>query len=489
MPNLGPSTPRPRPKRWNETIDRDLDSDEETRQLQPRPQFRNPVLRPVGSETTFQPQSPQKPKGRRDVPHPAVLSASTQTPKTPRKKIGHVQVATSSKPLLSDARAEHILLAARKIGMRRAVNLSGIYSQPYSPPEPPTPAKQRRTASPSKSQQTPKTPRRTGNTNTPLLTRTPLDTSSVHPRTPLQSLLSAAQSVLSDSGTHNLAPPESPLAKRRKINHPSSLLPQTPPKYKGKERQSGTETPKFKSALDFLADQAEAYGSKSNSRERDEQPATAPGDDEMEDATGSTDHEVNDLHGESEQDNTHASKASFEHSTTSNIPETQETGIGSYSQDRSPSFTQEPQSPSSTSLAKPEPKAQSRSPEDLSSHTTSDSLTLAPAIDLTPRASHSPAPQDSQRRSRHSSRSHSAEDNDGSGSFTMFSLNRLQPHGSPGPEGSFTMSTSRAEDIKFLTEGQARRTRSPYSKWTKEEDELLVKVNDCAPFPFFPLKG
>lgn len=455
FPGIGPETPRPGTIRWNEVSDYEADSDEETPQLQPRPQFRNPVLRPVGPEVAFSSlqQSPQKSKGRRDVSSPVFPPTSSQTPKTPRKKSGHVRMVTSKKPLLSDARTEHLLLAARKVGMRRATYLSGIYSQPYSPPEPPSPRKRRRTASPSKPQQTPKTPRRTGNVSTPLLTRTPLDTPSAQPRTPLQSLLSVAQSVLSDPGKHSLAPQESPLAKRQKLDYSSSLLQGqgSPTKYKGKEKQSDTNPPQFKSALDFLADQAEAYGSKSGSRERDEQPTTAHGDLELEDATGSTDHEANVesyIPDQTEQDqDAHSPRVTSEH-RIEEVPETQETGLGSFTQDEGQSFMEVQPLLSSRPLVSTKQNVRSKSSEDT---TTSDSLTLAPAIDLTPAASHSPGPQDLQRRSHHRSRSHSVDRNIESGPFAMFSLGRQQPldsSGTNGTEKSTMVSTSRAGGVK-----------------------------------------
>lgn len=426
FPNVGPETPRPGTIRWNEISDYEADSDEETPQMQSRPQFRNPVLRPVGSEVAFPSlqQSPQKSKGRRDISSPAFPPTSNQTPKTPRKKSAHVRITTSKKPLLSDARMEHLLLAARKVGTQRATYLSGIYSQPYSPPEPSSPRKRRRTASPSKPQQTPKTPRRTGNASTPLLTRTPLDTSSAQPRTPLQSLLSVAQSVLSDPGKHSLAPQESPLAKRQKLDYSSSLVqePASPTKYKGKEKQSDTDPPQFKSALDFLADQAEVYGSKSGSRERDEPPSAAHGDLEMEDASGSTDHEAN----ETGQDQEAHSPKVISERLMDEVPETQQTGLGSFTQDESQSFMEVQPSLSSHRLTSAKQNTRSKSSEDRSSATTSDSLTLAPAIDLTPTASHSPGPQDLQRRSRHRSRSHSVDKNNEPGPFPIFSLGRQQ---------------------------------------------------------------
>ncbi|GJJ11417.1 hypothetical protein Clacol_005650 [Clathrus columnatus] len=492
LPNIGPSTPRRGTGRWNGASDYEQDSDDETRRLQPRPQFRNPVLRPVGSESIFPafqpsfPSSPQKSKGRRDIHSPVIPSSSGQTPKTPRKKVGHV-IATSSKPISSDARTEHLLLAARKIGMQRATYLSGVYAQSHSPPEPSSPRKQRRTASPSKPQQTPKTPRRTGNTSTPLLTRTPLDTSSTHPKTPLQSLLSVAQSVLSNPGTHDLAPPESPLAKRRKANHSSSLLPEpaTPPNYKGKEKQEAFKTSRFRSALDFLADQAEAYGSKSGSRERDEQPTPiVQGDVEMEDATGSTDHDSNaDVNAHEEQDKSFYKSGVASGDPAEILPETQETGIESQSRGGTPPFPPEfssvPEQSSNLVANEELLNLPSKSPKDRSKSSGSDSLSLAPAIDLTPRASRSPAPQNLQQRSRQNSRSQSADNDNGVSAFTMFSLHHSQPPDSPGPGGAEASSitlTSRIDGMKFIAEDPPRRTRSPYTRWTKEEDELLAKA-------------
>lgn len=148
-------------------------------------------------------------------------------------------------------------------------------------------------------------------------------------------------------------------------------------------------------------------------------------------------------------------------------------------------------------------------------------LTLAPPIDLTPRESRSPAPQsisDLQPNPRKRSRSPCTERHQpralsapavesASSSFTRFSLQwpdapshvptgglsvpmpsagvrtQEQEQGSPG-----AVTSKVVEGIKFVSDLSLRRTRSPYIKWTKDEDELLAKVGCPFVFVFWKLR-
>lgn len=309
LPNFSTSSRR-RQQEENPLEDLDSEEDQPISHLQPRPQFREPVLRPIGYDPPAAPGSPQKAaKGdyyrRRDIAAGGSSPIKNAGSKTTFRK-GASAAASSHAPLLSDARPEHLLLAARKIGMQRATALTGAFSHlqqltsapaPSTKPELPSSPQKTNTKrgghpSPSK---TPKTPKRSLMPTTPLLTRTPLNFTNTTgananhgisvQRTPLQSLLSAAQSVLSappgsSRSKVRMGSPDSPLAKKRKLDHNSVVsrgaLEGSP--RKGKEREvdrrtsesgirgnEGESTPKAraKSALDFLADQAAAYSSHS----------------------------------------------------------------------------------------------------------------------------------------------------------------------------------------------------------------------------------
>ncbi|KAF8589610.1 hypothetical protein K439DRAFT_1628609, partial [Ramaria rubella] len=282
-----------------EQVEDEFESDDEPPppQLQPRPQFRHPILRSVTEDQPLLqpsafPSSPQKPKGdyyrRRDTPASTIHYPSAQYSKAARRKTGTAP-SSSAKTTLSDARAEHLLLAARKIGKQRAAFLSGAFAHMQPPEAASHYNKSKVPSSPSKAAQPPKTPRRNAKVNTPLLTRTPLGqigASPAAPRTPLQSLLSAAQSVLSGPGAASSSMPESPLAKRRKIDSAVTVIKsaETPlPVRKVREREKEKEglsltggIARVKSALDFLADQAEVYStqpaSQDSAGEGDSQP-------------------------------------------------------------------------------------------------------------------------------------------------------------------------------------------------------------------------
>ncbi|KAF8512126.1 hypothetical protein JB92DRAFT_3117444 [Gautieria morchelliformis] len=549
----------------------ELESDDELPPLQPRPQFRNPILRPVSHEQpSLQPPfplSPQKPRGdyyrRRESPASTVHYPSAQYSKPGRRKAAGVQGA-SGKPTMSDARTEHLLLAARKIGMQRATILSGAFAHLHQAPEPAPNYRQRPPASPSKAHtsHSPRTPRRAANANTPLLTRTPLGQlgSSPQPRTPLQSLLSAAQSVLSTPGTAPSSMVESPLAKRRKLNHPATSLGADKPfdarmekgkgketeveKEKGMERERDMETEitltggvaRVKSALDFLADQAEVYSTQpasqdsagdGDSQPRDVDEATSP-DVEMEDASNPADvagsegaprSNRNHVKGkEKASDRASTSRAGTPGNELLDVEEgkTQQTIIEHKSQGTTPPASLGTFSDPSATFAEgdPTPRRLPRADDRSVTQTSSPSeplrapLTLAPAISLTPRASRSPAPlaavadapsdprsgTGSPSMERHGSRGLSAPAvGTEPGPFSTFVLQHSQPTAPSGadpaalqpssscesmaqePGTSTGVATRVVESVKFASDAP-RRTRSPYIKWTKEEDELLAKA-------------
>ena len=545
--------------------------------LQPRPQFRNPILRPVTHDhPSLQPPLPinsQKPKGdyyrRREPPASTSHNLSTQYSKPNRRKAGGVQASSSTKPTLSDARTEHLLLAARKIGMQRASILSGAFAHMRRAPDSPSHSKQKPPTSPSKAQHTPKTPRRNANANTPLLTRTPLGqvgTSPAQPRTPLQSLLSAAQSVLSAPGAASSSMIESPLAKRRKLDHPMAAIQKADPppvakkerlkdKAKDKDMDKDEENDKekekdvdmninkkdmnrektalpgavarVKSALDFLADQAAVYstqpGSQDSAGDGESQPIggnqAALGDIEVDDASQPAD--VAGADNASRLNRNHEKGKEKAHELTSTCTsisprnespdaedgQTQQTMIDPKSQGTTP-----PASLGASSFAQCEPTSHqlTQADEDPKQRTSKLSealvapITLAPPIDLPPHASRSPAatanaPSDIRSRSgspltRHQwPRALSVPTEETSlGSFSMFALQRPPPTTQSGVDPfvvepfsnsdslvqvpSMDITSKSIDGIKFFPEAP-RRTRSPYIKWTKEEDELLAKVS------------
>jgi hypothetical protein len=542
--------------------------DEPAPPLQPRPQFRNPILRPVSQDQqSLQPPfpvSPQKPKGdyyrHRESPASTVHYPSAQYSKPSRRKAAGVHGA-SGKPTMSDARTEHLLLAARKIGMQRATILSGIFPHLHQAPEPLSTYRQKPPSSPFKTHNShsPRTPRRIASANTPLLTRTPLGQLGTSPqsRTPLQSLLSAAQSVLSAPDATSSSMVESPLAKRRKLTHPATSFGADKPlgarKEKGKgketekEKQTGMEREKdtemdipltggvarVKSALDFLADQAEVYSTQpasqdsagdGDSQPRDADEATSP-DMEMEDVSNPAD--VTGFDGASRSNRNHV-KGKDKASDRASAPraetpgnelldvegETQQTIIEHRSQGTTPPASLGTFSDPSASFAEGDPtprrlpRANDRSMNQtsFSSGPLNASVTLAPAISLNPRTSRSPAPPaaaaDAPSHPRRGSGSPSMERHGplplnvptvgtGPRSFPAFLLH--QPTGPFGadpavlqlsssteslvqePGTSLGVAPKAVESVKFASDAP-RRTRSPYIKWTKEEDELLAKV-------------
>ena len=520
--------------------------------LQPRLQFRNPVLRPVShDQSTSQlpfPTTPQKPKGdyyrRRETPGSPVHHPSAQHSKSGRRKSANTQ-SSSGKPTLSDARSEHLLLAARKIGMQRATVLSGTFAHMQQLPESSSYYKPKSPSSPSKTPQAPKTPRRNANVNTPLLTRTPLGkigTSPGQPRTPLQSLLSAAQSVLSAPGPASSSA-ESPLAKRRKLDHPApftrnadSPLETKKDREQAKGKKDATTSgglTRVKSALDFLADQAEVYSTQPASQDGaddgDSQPRdgeeTMPPDAEMVDASQPTDLAES---GDGDKLNRHQIKSrerankpmsrsragTPRHETLdAQDNETQQTIVENNSQDTTPPASLGALSDPSVCFIQSGTTAH-QTDEGAQHHTSTLAetlgrpLTLAPPINLTPRTSHSPAPRASTADlpfdSRGRSRSQSAEHDSPRASnpslletslqpMSIFAVHNQQPTAPPVTEPSVLQLSSDADTL--LQEGSSigmaskpvegikgasdapRRTRSPYIKWTKEEDELLAKVS------------
>ncbi|KIJ57285.1 hypothetical protein M422DRAFT_40768 [Sphaerobolus stellatus SS14] len=498
VPSLG--TPgRGAKDRRDAEDDHEAESDEDhpALQLQPRPQFRNPILRPVGQE---QPSSPQK-KGdyyrRRDTPisgYPPSVSKG----KGVRK--GAVTASTSSKaPLLSDARSEHLLLAARKIGMQRATMLTGAFSHLHQPPLPEPPASPQKRRAPASPTKTPKTPRRSQVANTPLLTRTPLNLTPSHQRTPLQSLLSAAQSVLSAPA----GPPESPLAKKRKLDHSVTVLqgaetPSVARKDKGKEPEKEKEkddtTPvpvsRVKSALDFLADQAAAYSSQA--------PSQASMDDGDNQQGGNGDEE------ETQTQTQTQSQSQSQDVEMTDVTQDNDEGITTRRSSRIKEKGKQKATPKDVEpLPVETPPGESSQCVDqierltTPNHTTrsgsTETMMLAPPISLEPRSSRSPAPPNPSRNSNRSrsqsAERHSSMDSMSGSSFNMFSLQRPQPLAATGPsvlnaqggeyveeQGPSMLLTSRIDGVKFITEDPPHRTRSPYVKWTKEEDELLAKA-------------
>ena len=540
----------------------DSDDDIPLSQTQSRLQFRNPILRPTthDQQSSLQPPFPTtpKPKGnyyrRRETPTPTVHYPSGQYSKPGRRKAGGAHNSLG-KPTLSDARTEHLLLAARKIGLQRATILSGAFSHLQQAPEPSSQYKHKPPSSPSKTPQAPKTPRRNANANTPLLTRTPLGqigSSPAQPRTPLQSLLSAAQSVLSAPGAATSSTQESPTPKRRKLDRPVTVIQvaeTTPEAKRGKDKDKGKAVSagvaRVKSALDFLADQAEVYSTQPASQESagdaDSQPRdgdeTSHPDVEMEDASQQpTDVIAGGDANKSDGDQDKGKEKTSEPRPTSGVGsprnescvmevhETQETVIEHHSQGTTPpaSFIalSDPCAPlaqdDTTGHQLPRKEAEPKNGTSTPSEAPLGApLTLAPPIDLTPRASRSPAPLavsvDAPSDAFRGSRSSSTErlwDGVSSAPGVMEAMLVLQEQSQGGAESPALQQLSSGETLEeevaqeqqddgqeqeqqgLSTSGELkpvesvkvvldtpRRTRSPYIKWTKEEDELLAKVS------------
>ncbi|KAF8523116.1 hypothetical protein BU17DRAFT_64014 [Hysterangium stoloniferum] len=104
-------------------------------------------------------------------------------------------------------------------------------------------------------------------------------------------------------------------------------------------------------------------------------------------------------------------------------------------------------------------------------------------IDLTPRAStsRSPAPSDVQHTSVASRNGSRAQLHLGVVHHFLAAARPSVLASSLSGEivedqGPSVLLTSRIDGVKFITEDPPRRTRSPYIKWTKEEDDLLAKA-------------
>lgn len=238
-------------------------------------------------------QEQKKPSSSKD--HYRRVQINNTIPPPPRRKKNGPKV-----PLMTDARTEHILLAARRIGRERAGIISGLMEKEHKRREEEaalaTPKTPRRTNAAAQSHTTPRAhnhpayvylnspvhPPPHGSPGAPLpvlipayhlLPRTPGASTSAsasptrqtqqhqksdrqNPPTPLDSLLSAARSMMDDDTRPNangktrqnsdIDMPESPVPKRRKT---------------GATASSTASVGRVKSALDVLADQAAVFSS------------------------------------------------------------------------------------------------------------------------------------------------------------------------------------------------------------------------------------
>ncbi|KAH7923622.1 hypothetical protein BV22DRAFT_1036102 [Leucogyrophana mollusca] len=233
----------------------------------------------------------------------------------PKKKPPPAAQKSASRPISSDARAEHLLLAARKIGKHRAGLLAGLVQSQSQLQYQFQSQSQHKDKGKDKSREqerdetltaTPNTPRRSYaylNTISPVrnplpgapipapvllppysthLLQTPSSSSSTtvppsssrrhphsprphlqsprpqkNPPTPMDSLLNAARMMNDEEDRESTA---SPLPKRRKLAT-SSLKPAVPSLSSLREHDNDAASGRVRSALDVLADQAAAFSS------------------------------------------------------------------------------------------------------------------------------------------------------------------------------------------------------------------------------------
>lgn len=382
-------------------------------------------------------------------------------------------------PSLGDARAEHLLLAARKIGKERAAMLSPPTYTPRQqaaaaagnlgsnvPPLTPRTPRVRRPPSPSYSR-TPSRLSQGGHSQPgfPLAAHTPRTQSLTNTDTPsgLESLLSAARTVF-DHDLQDGSP-----AKRRRIDSAPEI---------GSSQLTGVG--RVMSALDVLADQAAAFSSQGS--------GSAPPSEPMEgvetEAPGPSRLRTQSATGDSEPSNPR--KIPQPALPRPSAPDPKGKGKGKATMEfpsLGPAITLRP-SPPNARQSSTRPAA----PVTPANHT----LSTPPSHSATAEPPSSPLPG-----STFDSPASSAPT---AGPTPVSVRTRVL---APSPAPSATASTpgpfsspivptlSRAEErlqtpklqseqlLRLANEMPARRQRSPYQKWSKEEDELLSKVRVC----------
>ncbi|KAF8492524.1 hypothetical protein BU17DRAFT_103946, partial [Hysterangium stoloniferum] len=245
------------------------------------------------------------------------------------------------------------------------------------------------------------------------------------------------------------------------------------------DERGSEETPaditKVKSALDLLADEAEARGTRPPSAEAE---ADAEGDGDalhgvdMEDGT-----EV--LLGDSEPVNGRQTRSKGKHKALADSqPEEPEAEEGRADGSRIQPNVDEFHPPASSAYSCHDEYPYQQPAQPYWGAIIRKIVDARAPIDITPRASasRSPAPSDVQHASaasRNGSRGPRPQPLAAAGTSVLASSLSGEIVEDQGPS---VLLTSRIDGVKFITEDPPRRTRSPYIKWTKEEDDLLAKA-------------
>ncbi|KIK96093.1 hypothetical protein PAXRUDRAFT_826325 [Paxillus rubicundulus Ve08.2h10] len=470
-----------------------------------------------------------------------------------------------SRGLSADARAEHLLLAARKVGKQRAGIMSGMLQQLEER------ERRREDSAATAIATTPKTPKRIAPhpgypleggyvyMNSPVrpgpgihpvpvlipayphhLLQTPSssttaasaassaqqstqkhDTRVQNPPTPLDSLLSAARSMMDDGeedeeededsepsqmiGTSRSRPndmPESPVPKRRKIAARGHKLtatrepPGTPTNGAPVRSTLGVTNPgvgRVKSALDVLADQAAAFSSQEQSVAQPQSQTKGKGTEKADvletfSQVAEPRERVGSLPKEPEADVTSSATPTSRSNTPRSDSGAQQRGGPTPEIPADPggqkSSTMDPQTPQTQTSSTQVDDATDATPKQISSNpTTSYSRAQSEAVT---RGIHTVAVQPNPTSVYYRSSSVSASESRESPS-TAPARGRSETapvvsqggseNGSSGA-GPFTAMAKNKELVRVAGQDAptTKRQRSPYIKWSKEEDDLLAQA-------------